>query len=360
MSRANSAQHFALCVTLSTALVTSGCTSFGSKIVARDQSSYVVALSEAQKKQLFTNLVRIRYGEPASFVTLDQIVQGYTLRKAAGVGVDLGVLPNEGPVLSGNVSYEDRPTMTFSPVQGRNYLDSFLVPVTPNNVFAAIEIGWPPDLVLKLTVQSINGISNAVISGDRLSNADPRFVRIARLMQDLIVGGIIDLSSVKGKTKNSTTVFLVRNPDRQSSEDVTMLKEFLRLLGLSPRTKRIVINYGRTRPLNRGTLNIQTRSYLQILYAVAATINVPDGDVSSGRTRKTVVDDPLAGRSTVEVRSSTNAPANSHVKAKYNGRWFWIDDSDFDSKRAFSLLLIILTLSERNASQPPPVLAVRG
>lgn len=49
MSRVNSVQYFSIGLALSTALVTAGCSSYGSLIATRDQASYVVALSEAQK-----------------------------------------------------------------------------------------------------------------------------------------------------------------------------------------------------------------------------------------------------------------------------------------------------------------------
>jgi hypothetical protein len=350
-----------ICATVLSSMAASGCAPLGARALVTDQSSYVVALSEAQKKQLFTNLVRIRYGEPASFVTLGQIVQGYTLRGGVNVGADLGLLPNEGPNISGNVIFEDRPTLTFTPVQGREFLDAFLVPVPPKNVIAAIEIGWPPDLVLRLAVQSINGISNALISGNRLSDADPRFVWIAELMHKLIVDNVIELSSVTpGKKSLPATALLIRNPDRRSPADQAMLADFLRLLGLSPNAKRISIKFGRTRPLGGNTLNIQTRSYIQILYAVAATIDVPKDDVTAGLTRRTVTDDPESGRPTLAIRSGASDPGATHTKIRYKGRWFWIENDDFESKRAFAFLLLLLTLTDRGDSQQAPLLTVRG
>lgn len=349
-----------ICAAVLSSMAASGCGPLGARAVAIDQNSYVVALSEAQKKQLFTNLVRIRYGEPASFVTIGQVVQGYTLRGGANAGADFGLLPNVGPEVSGNVSFEDRPTLTFTPVQGREFLDAFLVPVPPKNVIAAIEIGWPPDLVLRLAVQSINGISNALISGARLSDADPRFVLIAELMHELVVDGVIELSSEKpGGRGVPATALLIRNPERRSPADHVLLLGFLKLLGLSPNVKRISISFGRTRPRDRKTLNIQTRSYLQILYAVAATIDVPIDDVAAGLTRRTITDDPESGRPTLAIRSGASDPGATHTKTSYKGRWFWIENDDFESKRAFGFLLLILTLTDRGASQQAPLLTVQ-
>ena len=57
-----------------------------------------------------------------------------------------------------------------------------------------------------------------------------------------------------------------------------MQQELRQLLGLSPAATRISVEFGRTRPSAGNVVNIQTRSYIQILYAVAATVDVPEGN----------------------------------------------------------------------------------
>ena len=302
----------------------------------------------------------MRYGEPASFVTLGQIVQGYTLRGGADAAIDFGLVGDETPALSGNVTYEDRPTLTLTPIQGRDFRNGFLVPVAPQSIVSAIVMGWPPDLVLRLGVQSINGIPNALISGDRDSDADPRFPRIAALLQELIVGNVIELALERTASGSSPTVLIIRNPDRGSSADISMLRELRQLLGLSPSASKISVEFGRTRPVAGNVVNLQTRSYIQILYAVAATIDVPDADIAAGITRRTVADDPLSGRPTLAIRSATSDPGAAHVKTKYKGRWFWIDNADLESKRAFVLLLTLLTLTDRGENAQEPLLTIAG
>ena len=115
-------------IALLLSLAAASCGSLGARTAQVDQASYAVALGEAQKRQLLANIVRMRYGEPASFVTLDQIVQGYTLGGAANAEVDLGLLGDETPILGGNLTYEDRPTLTLTPIQGRDFRNGFLVP----------------------------------------------------------------------------------------------------------------------------------------------------------------------------------------------------------------------------------------
>ena len=40
------------------------------------------------------------------------------------------------------------------------------------------------------------------------------------------------------------------------------------------------------------------------------------------------------------------------MKTRYKGRWFWIDNADLESKRAFVLLLTLLTLTDRGENRP--------
>ena len=107
-------------------------------------------------------------------------------------------------------------------------------------------------------------------------------------------------------------------------------------------------------------VHIQTRSYIQMLYAVAATIDVPEGDIAAGITRRTVTDDPISGRPTLAIRSGASDPGAMHVKTKYNGRWFWIENADLESKRAFALLLTLLTLTDVGENAQAPLLTIAG
>ena len=179
-------------------------------------------------------------------------------------------------------------------------------------------------------------------------------------MQELIVGDVIELALERTEGGVSPTVLIIRNPDRRSSADISMLRELRQLLGLSPKASRVSVEFGRTRPLAGNVVHIQTRSYIQILYAVAATIDVPKEDIAAGFTRPTVTDDPLSGRPTLAIRSGASDPGAMHVKTNYKGHWFWIDNADLESKRAFALLLTLLTLTDRGENAQEPLLTISG
>ena len=70
------------------AQLASGCGSIGPARLERDQLDYARTLSESGKRRTLFNLVRIRYGEPPSFLSVSQVVSGYTLQGTAQAGLN--------------------------------------------------------------------------------------------------------------------------------------------------------------------------------------------------------------------------------------------------------------------------------
>lgn len=60
----------------------------------------------------------------------------------------------------------------------------------------------------------------------------------------------------------------------------------------------------------------------------------------------------------VRVRSGTEAPADASAAVPYKGYWFWIDDTDIASKRAFSFMLILFSPAENGQSAATPIVTV--
>jgi hypothetical protein len=111
------------------------------------------------------------------------------------------------------------------------------------------------------------------------------------------------------------------------------------------------------------SLDLETRSLLQALYFVAQGVDVPDEHAARGLVTVTVDD---AGRpfdwrqvtsGLFRVRSAKGGgprPPTAHVAVPYEGYWFYIDDSDTDTKTTFSLLMELarLELSAKEGTEP--------
>jgi hypothetical protein len=82
---------------------------------------------------------------------------------------------------------------------------------------------------------------------------------------------------------------------------------------------------------------------------------VPEGHVAEKHTPATFKDEPING-----VPLAPQKPTDAFVSIRYGACWFWIDDKDFPSKRIFSFLMFIFTLTETGIEEkaPPVVLPI--
>ena len=95
---------------------------------------------------------------------------------------------------------------------------------------------------------------------------------------------------------------------------------------------------------------------LQILLALAGTVDVPQQDLDQHRA--SVVPREDSEQMPFHIRSGEQPPEDAYAAVSYRNRWFWIDDTDYRSKRAFSLIMFLFTLSEEGDNQRLPVLTI--
>jgi hypothetical protein len=130
----------------------------------------------------------------------------------------------------------------------------------------------------------------------------------------------------------------------------------LRLLDVPPGTTEVEVVYGRT---PRGPLQVAmiTRSMLSVLGQLAFQIQAPEHDVARGWTVPSVGQIALEPRPVVLIRSGDAAPADTFVAVEFLGKWFWVDQDDFASKIAFSIINILLALA-KTSTGPGTVITI--
>ena len=117
------------------------------------------------------------------------------------------------------------------------------------------------------------------------------------------------------------------------------------------------IVYGSGR-LGDGRVAILTRSVLGMLGEVAAQIEIPEQDVQSGRARPAVPVIGVDARPVIAVRSGPAAPSTSYGSLSYGGQWFWIEETDFKSKLALSILDLVRNVAEGSHTPQAPVITI--
>lgn len=353
-------------MTIMLPLVIAGCSSIGPASVPRDRTDYLNALSTSWKVQTLSNVVHIRYGDAPSFLDVSSIVSAYTLDTNVSVGItsnDLSLpasnlLPYSSTVVGAGVRYGDRPTISYVPLGGEKLTKRLIRPIPPAGIFELIQAGQAADLVLQVTVRSLNGIKNQHVSGGVLEPADPEFYPLLDAFRRLQIAGRMSVRTEKRGGEEVGVVTIIEGKTPTANQDVKFVRDTLRVK--PGKNGDLTIMFA---PVPRGAdeLAVLSRSMGEILIDLAMGIEVPPEHVAAGRTiptaRAIASVNPLE-RPLVRIRSGSSAPENAFVAVHYRSTWYWIDDNDFESKRGFTLLLIFTSLAETGVFTQIPALTL--
>jgi hypothetical protein len=206
-------------------------------------------------------------------------------------------------------------------------------------------------------VQSIGDLSNATMLGGSTGNGSPGFFELLHIFRRLQLAGELSIqykpSGDAGEV--SLTIGAPQGPEPAATQaDVERAHALLHLPGQIQQF-RIVAGNGATRS---GTIAVSTRSVLAILSDLGAEIVVPAADVQTGATKPSIA---LVGgetRPVVVVHIGRKVPPTAYSAVRYRSSQFWIDDTDFDSKYALTVVQNVMALAEFTDTSHAPVVTV--
>ena len=342
-------------------LLLTGCASIGPATVSRDRFDYASSITESWKRQTLLNIVKIRYIEPLFFVDVGQIVSGYTLETGVSLGASDGKLNSfVASSINAGVSgkYTDRPTITYTPLTGPTFVRSVMTPISPAHLLFAVQSGVPADMIFKLGVASINGLRNDSATIDGYIRANKKYLRVVELMRRLQLAGAVNIKMIRQKD-NQESAFVSFHPATGNTEISLQVKELRELLGLDGTVHSYRLIYGNAPDSNR-EIAMQTFSVMHMLASLSARVDVPLKDVAEKRASPGIREMPevLDREGGFLVKSSDTAPQDAYVSVKYRDAWFWIDDKDQISKRAISVIVLILSLADTGSDKPLPLVTI--
>jgi hypothetical protein len=406
-----------LSITALAAALLVGC-STGPRALQETRLQYNEVVKATTEQQLLLNIVRLRYTDTPSSLSVANIAAQYELVKSLQIvpfftasGADVNKA--YGAILPGAVlSSADRPTISFVPIDDQEFTRKLFTPLTLEGVIYLSKTTWPISTVFRLYLENLNWVPNAELaSGPTPKGAPPftDFLRGVLALQDLqhrgqvvflteerseTVGGPIPTSQVTASNIIEAAkqgLDLKPGPDgrtwslvKKSRQPVLHLdpraidapetREFVRAFKLKRGLAKYDVVVDTVNPFAaRATpddgftvIDLETRSLLQALYFVSHGVEIPPEHMADGRARRTLDADgqPFDWTRVTDglfrVRWSTGEapPPTAHVAIFYQGYWFYVDRADHESKATFSLLMELSRLELQPRTTEGPLLTL--
>lgn len=396
----------ALLVTAITLLgLGAGC-ALGPKSIETTHGLYAAAVQRVEEEQLLTDLVRLRYTEASTDLSVSSIANQAELSAGAEARPFFATESLAGPLFKSfavilpfvSAGGANRITVSLSPQGDGAAVRRFLTPISTDSLVFLVQTGWPVSSVVRIWVDRMNGVPNLISASGPQRNAPPdfaRFRRVSELLQaaqdrELIsvhgeealteVSGPIPAEAVTaaaaveaakegfeyrprgdGKTwslvkRGRRIVLQVNSAGRNSPE----LAELAALLNLKPDLDQyeVVLATGVPDPAKNpaepsAVLRLTPRSTAQALFFLANGVEVPPEHVATGLVRLPPdgTDPTEATQGVFRVRSCAGRkhapPPSAYVAVRYRDHWFYIDDRDQESKATLLLMLQLRRLDFR-------------
>ena len=347
----------ALCMVL---LMTSGCSVVGPRSISMGRANYNDAIDQTENEQMLLAIVKGRYGETFSLLAVSGVAANMRFRASAGIDVGFGPSDNyDGNLVpfSGGVAVEENPTITYKPIQGEQYVRHLLSPIPLNMLVLILRSETHSATYLTLIANRINDMQNPDFSIASSAGTASRFQRFVDLSQELGQAGVLQL--VVDPRKDIVFDILISNYVPTHTDKV---REYIELAGLSmPADKSsaivVPVHFAVKAPDWSG-LAVSTRSTYDLLEILRASIQTPQEHADAGLTRN-YPPPGLAGKD-IRIQSSKDKPKRASTAVAYRGYWFYVDETDMQTKLFFDLARTLwsISISASADQKAAPVLTI--
>ena len=407
MTRHTSSLASSLASAVLISLLLPGCTN-GPKLIMNSHIDYNKAVRQVMNEELLLNIVRMRYAEAPQFVSVSGITTQF--QTSGGGSTDLA-WPNAvtSPMawgIDGNLTFMDSPTISIEPRQGEAVAKQMLGSIDPTNIAYLSGAGYRLDHLFVLLVENANGVRSFDVGGSLpIRGGDAEFGKLIGAIttlqerDEIICGflkaydnyegsvGVADLrpadhlaaiqSGKRWKEKDDGSGEWALHTYglepiiwiEPSARETEAGRIFLSLLNLDPEAPFYWLGnlkYQTAPTSTTDSIRIRTRSFYGVMNFLSLAVDLPIKDQDAGIVVPGFASGDLAIsaeehlRLILHIHEGRTRPENAWVAVQSRNYWFYIDDHELASKRAFTLAveLMNLQISGGESSQSAPVLTL--
>jgi hypothetical protein len=338
-----------------TVLLLTGCMSMGPRSIQTTRADYNMAIQQTNEQELLLNLVRLKYRDSIYFLNVEKVAASLEFNREMGASA---TVPEKGlntyTIGAAKVGLVEKPTIFYSPLDGERFTRQMMSVLHPEVLVLLGNSGWSLERLMALMFQEMNGLKNAPSATGPTPSYEPvykDFRQALKSLRSLQVRKLVDVGHISESGKPLLELRFLP----QAADDPDTL-EFKRLLGLARESNnfKVVIGLGRG---GAETINVVPRSMIGILNYLSQGIEPPQKDIERGRvTRTTLANGDTFDWQTLlgglfRISSSDSEPENASIAIRYRDSWFYIADSDLESKSTFSLMSQLMALQAGSSKQ---------
>ena len=268
-------------------LLLNGCARIGPQRIQAGGNDYNIAIQRTADEQLLLNLVRLRYRDTPLFLEVTSVASQFRLQTNLEASASLRERQTPETLgFDGGISFVEQPTVSYAPLQGNDFVQRMLSPITLETISLLLNSGWSAERIFRLCVNRINGIPNAPTASGPTPSAAPEyetFIRVAELLGILQHAGSLSFGFVNDDEKSQARISI--NGDERTSE----AGELLSLLNLRRQESypvKAIRGAG-----GEGIVHVETRSLLGIMFYLSHAVQVSESDIAKGLVTVTKRDD---------------------------------------------------------------------
>jgi hypothetical protein len=342
--------------------ILSGC-SIGPTQLPGNRLAYNMNIQSSDNEEMLLNLIRARNDEPPLFLQVGAVTSSFAYESSAGFNVESSIGTSSSGTIkpSTGLAYSERPTISYTPLQGQDFVTNLLAEIPLNNLAILYRAGWDVNVLMWVAVSRLGKVANLdsfIPTGSNHPNTYSGFLKLTQLLEQLQEKEqLVFLAPAENMHSGTEIIMQVACTEEEAKELVRYLDEPAeqeerndwRVLQFHLTTARNLLHHYTS---GQHLTPIRLKSFTEILRELSV-----EGDPK--RVLRSKIREEHGYRSgLIKTLKTDSCPANAFVCIPYGEKWYSIAKDDFKTKPIFKLLRTLYSLQAGNQEAQKPLLTL--